>query len=79
MVVEAAISGGDRPGRWWGVMRGGAPTISGVEGGASRGGTCARVRRGGGRSAWGGRRSGGARVSAREDGAGWLGRPKTEA
>jgi hypothetical protein len=22
MVVEAAISGGDWPGRWWGVMRG---------------------------------------------------------
>jgi hypothetical protein len=23
MVVEAAVLGGDRPGRWWGVMRGG--------------------------------------------------------
>jgi hypothetical protein len=23
MVVEAAVSGGDRPGRWWGVVRGG--------------------------------------------------------
>jgi hypothetical protein len=31
MVVEATVSGGDRP-RWWGV-RGGAPAVLGVEGG----------------------------------------------
>jgi hypothetical protein len=30
MVVEAAVSGGDRPGLWWEVMRGGAPIISGA-------------------------------------------------
>jgi hypothetical protein len=32
MVVEVAVSGGDRPGRW-GVMSGGALVVLGVEGG----------------------------------------------
>jgi hypothetical protein len=31
MVVEAAILGGDQPGLWWGVMRGGAPAVTGAE------------------------------------------------
>jgi hypothetical protein len=32
MVVEAAVSGRDRQGWWWGVMRGGALAVFGVEG-----------------------------------------------
>jgi hypothetical protein len=60
MVVEAFVSIGDRPGWWWGVMRG-------VPGG----GVHAHARR---RRLWlsvrGGRRSGGTRVSSR--GGGWL-------
>jgi hypothetical protein len=36
MVVEAAVSGRDRP-RWWGVMRGGgALAVLGAEGGIKR-------------------------------------------
>jgi hypothetical protein len=35
MVVGAAILGGDRPGRWWGVMRGGASAVSVAEGGGA--------------------------------------------
>jgi hypothetical protein len=33
--VEAAVSGGDRPGRWWGVL-GGCSSHLGVEGGIVR-------------------------------------------
>jgi hypothetical protein len=33
MVVEASVSRGDRSGWSWGVMREGAPDVSGVEGG----------------------------------------------
>jgi hypothetical protein len=36
MVVEVAILGGDQLGRCWGVMWGGAPAISGAEGGSWR-------------------------------------------
>jgi hypothetical protein len=38
MVVEAAISGGDRLGWWWGVMMGGAPAVMGAEGALGGGG-----------------------------------------
>jgi hypothetical protein len=38
MVVEAAVSGGDRPGWSWGVMRGGAPAVTGAEGASGGGG-----------------------------------------
>jgi hypothetical protein len=40
MVVEAAVSGGDQLGWWWGVMRRGALAILGAEGGAERRRTC---------------------------------------
>jgi hypothetical protein len=74
MVMEAAISGGDQSGWWWGVMKGGcAPAITGAEG-VPRGGARAHVRRRRWPSARGGGRLGGARVSAR-GAAGWLGRP----
>jgi hypothetical protein len=33
MVVEVAVSGGDRPGRWWGSDEGVAPVVLGAEGG----------------------------------------------
>jgi hypothetical protein len=45
MVVEAAVSGGDRLGWWWGVMRvGGAPAVMGAEG-AQGGSVRAHTRR----------------------------------
>jgi hypothetical protein len=44
MVADAAVSGGYRPGWWWGVMRGGAPTVTGVEG-APGGGARMHARR----------------------------------
>jgi hypothetical protein len=81
MVVEAAVLGGDRLGRWWGVMMGVLQPFrekEGVPGDAAR----AHTQGGGGnggRSSRGGRRPGEALMSAKEGGAGWLGRPKAEA
>jgi hypothetical protein len=82
MVVEAAVSGGDQPGQWWGVMRGGGCSDPFGSGRGSQGGSTRARTRGGcsgvGHSACGGL-PGGACVSAREDGADWLGQPKAEA
>jgi hypothetical protein len=71
MVVEATVLGGDRPGRWWGVMRGGVPAVSVAEGGR-REVARVHVRRWLQRQPFspGGRRPGGARVLVREGGAG---------
>jgi hypothetical protein len=56
MVVEAAVLGGDRLGRW-GVMRGGGVLQSFWERKGASGGSARACTRGGdGRSAWGGRR-----------------------
>jgi hypothetical protein len=81
MVVEAAVSRGDRPG-WWGVMRGGgASAILGAEGG------CREVARTHTREAavaavaarpWEEDDRQGSSVDERGRG-GWLGRPKAEA
>jgi hypothetical protein len=32
MVVEVAVSGGDRPEWWWGAIRGGARSVTGAKG-----------------------------------------------
>jgi hypothetical protein len=41
MVMKAAVSEGDQPSWWWGVMRGGPPTVTGAEA-VPGGNVCAR-------------------------------------
>jgi hypothetical protein len=74
MVMEAAVSGGDRPRWWWGVMR--ARVLRSLR---ERKG-CREVARahmrGGNGNRWSGEEDDQARPTCRREGAaGWLGRP----